>query len=133
MSTTAGELLVDVLGDAVRVTSFVDSRISVGYREDSDPTPCIVIDVESVDAGDSLSGTPTLDIVAVNVDCLSTQYSESADIADAVLAALAGSSGTFENKTFSMSAARSAASLSPAPDGGMITSYPIAVIVYMEP
>lgn len=131
--TTAGELLVDYLGDVTAITDIVSTRISVGYREDGDAMPCIVIDIDNVDSSESLSGSPSLDIVGLTVDCLHTRYAEAVELADAALVALAGSSGTYETKTFSMSATRSAASLTPAPDGGYVVSYPIAVILYMEP
>ena len=97
--STAGELLVDVLGDATPVTAIVSTRISVGYREQGDSMPCIVIDIEDIDSGESLNGESSLDIVSVSVDCMDAKYADSVTLADAVLAALEGTSGTFETKT----------------------------------
>ena len=131
--TTAGELLVDVLGDATSVTDIVSTRISVGYREQGDAMPCVVIDIEDIDSIQSLTGESALDIVTASIDCIDAKYADSVTLADAVLGALEGTSGTYELKTYSMSASRSAATISASPDGGYVVTYPILINLYLEP
>tara|TARA_R110000787_G_scaffold179906_6_gene292005 strand:- start:381 stop:779 length:399 start_codon:yes stop_codon:yes gene_type:complete len=130
--STGGDLIVYLLGSNVPVRNIVSNRISVGYREEIDVMPCIVVDIDSVDSEDSLTGTPSLDIVSVSIDCIHTSYADAVTLADAVLAVLGGASGTFETKTYSISANRSAASLTPSPDGGHVVIYPIVSNLYME-
>jgi len=134
MSTPA-EIVISILTADTDVTALVGQRIAVGWRDRGDDIPCIVIDEQGNDADDAaaISGTASMLICDLSVDCAAATHSASDEIAEEVLSALAGTAGaTSAGKAYSISAHRGPAEHDAEPDGSAVIIYPINTTLYLE-
>jgi hypothetical protein len=131
--TTPEHLVIGLLDAASDVTDVVSNRISAGYREALDELPCIIVETDSIDADDSLTGSSSVDIAYVEVSCVAATYTAASSLGNSVLQALAGDTGTTaQGETYSVSASHGGARIESMPDGTTIVIYPINCTAYLE-
>ena len=131
--TTPEHLVIGLLDADSDVTDLVSTRISAGFREQADDLPCIVVECESIEGDDSLSGTSQIDIAFVEVTCYGATYAAASTLAQACIRALRGKTGsTAQGETYSVAATHSGAAIVPLADGSYFVTYPLALTVYLE-